>query len=249
MNADELLAFLCDDETQETATQISDWIRESKRFLAFVDANRAKIRKKLRTATTLESLRSVLLELEVARHFVEDRRCALEYERYGQGRGRYPDLTLTFRTHTVVHLEVTQIKEPGAETAEREGKLISLVCHKLGQMMPQSVNLLIVAAEDGSLTIEEVNRAMKRLKERIERREADLLSRFGFDAPADFFKQFQWLSGIVIWKSEKQERGKGKDLWTNPQTRCVFPAAVAALLKSPFPVSAANESGKGDLGG
>src|SRR5205823_97075 len=83
---------------------------------------RAKIRKKLRTATTPESLRSVLLELEVARHLVEDRRCQVEYERYGQGRVRSPDLSVTFRAHTTLNLEVTEVQEPGVEMQEWEGK-------------------------------------------------------------------------------------------------------------------------------
>jgi hypothetical protein len=230
MNARELLAFLCEDPTHEAATIITPWILEARQFHAFAVTHRAKIRKKLRTATTQESLRSVLLELEVARHFVTDRRCLVEYERYGQGRGRRPDLTVTFRTRTVVNLEVTQVQAPGAETPEWEEKLIGLVCYKLGQMMSESLNVLVVAPESGSLPIEEVTRAMKRLKERMEQRESDFPARFGFADPAGFFKQFQWLSGIVVWKSQEQEMGEGKSLWANPQARRPLPAAMASLL-------------------
>jgi hypothetical protein len=100
MNARELLAFLCEEPTHEAATRITSWITQSRRFHAFAVANRAKIRKKLRTATTPESLQSVLLELEVAHHFVDDPRCLVDYERYGQGRTRSPDLTVTFRART-----------------------------------------------------------------------------------------------------------------------------------------------------
>ena len=230
MNAGELLAFLCEDPTHEASQRISPWITESRQFHAFVDNNRAKIRKKLRTATTPESLRSVLRELEVARHFVADRRCLVEYERYGKGRVRSPDLSVTFRARTALNLEVTQVQDPGAQTPTWEGKLIGLVCHKLGQMMPESLNVLVVASESGSLTIEEVSGAMKRLKERMEKREGDLLSRFGFADPSDFFKQFQWLNGIVVWKHEELEVGKGKSLWANPQARRPLPAEIASLL-------------------
>jgi len=231
MNAHELLTFLCEDPTDEAAARITPWITQSKRFHAFAVDNRTKIRKKLRTAATQESLQSVLLELEVARHFVADRRCRVEYERYGQGRGRSPDLTVTFRARTIVNLEVTQAQEPGAETPEWVGKLIGLVCQKLGQMMPESLNVLVVASEGGSLTIEEVTGAMKRLKERVEQREGDLLARFGFTDPSDFFKQFQWLSGIVVWKSQEHALGTGKSLWTNPQARRPLPTEMVSLLR------------------
>src|SRR5690348_5997517 len=106
MNVGELLAFLCEEPTHEAATRIVPWLNQSRRFHAFVVSNRTKIRKKLRTAATHQGLQSVLLELQVARHFVEDRRCQVEYERYGQGRSRSPDLTVTFRARTVVNLEV-----------------------------------------------------------------------------------------------------------------------------------------------
>jgi hypothetical protein len=228
MNARELLAFLCEDPTNESAATITPWILESRRFHAFVDDNRAKIRKKLRTATTREGLRSVLIELEVARHFVADRRCLVEYERYGQGQVRSPDLTVTFRTRTALNLEVTQVQDPCGETPDWEGKLIGLVGHKLGQMMPESLNVLVVVTERGSLTLEDVTRTMKRLKERAEQREGNLLSRFGFADPSGFFKQFQWLSGIVVWKSQEPEAGKS--LWINPQARRPLPAEIASLL-------------------
>jgi len=229
MNIRETLAFLWDDPTHETSTMITRWITESRLFHAFVVDNRAKIRKKLRTATTKESLESVLLELEVARHFVADRRCVVEYERYGQGRARSPDLTVTFRDRTVVNLEVTQMQNPDTQT-EWEGKLISLVCHKLGQMIPENLNVLVVAPERGSLPIEDVTSTMKRLKLRTERRELELLSHFGFSDAFDFFKQFQRLSGILVWTTQEQELGNGKSLWSNPQGRRRLPTDITSLL-------------------
>jgi hypothetical protein len=226
MTARELLVFLCDDPSHEAAAAIARWITESKQFHAFAETNRTKIRKKLRTATTREGLRSVLLELEIACHFVSDRRCQVEYELYGQGRVRSPDLTVTFRARTAINLEVTQVQAPVGETPDWEGKLIGLVCHKLGQMMPECINVLVVAPESGSLTFADVTLAMKRLKERMEQREGDLLPRFGFADPSGFFKQFQWLSGILVWKNQEE----GKSLWVNPQARRPLPAAVVTLL-------------------
>jgi hypothetical protein len=230
MNTRELLAFLFEDPTIEAATTITSWITQSRRFHAFALDNRTKIRKKLRTATTPEKRHSVLLELEVALHFLADRRCLVDYEPYGLGQGRSPDLSVTFRARTTLHLEVTQAQNPDLETPDWEGKLISLVCNKLGQMMPQSLNVLVVAAESSSLTLDEVSRAMKRLKERMEQRDGELMSRFGFADPSGFFKQFQWLSGIVVWTREEHTMGAGKSLWTNPQARRPLPADIVSFL-------------------
>ena len=82
MTARELLQFLFDNPVDETARTVEGWIRQSKRFRAFVYYNRTKIRKKLCAAATPEARRSAEMELQVARRFVEDHRCQVEYERY-----------------------------------------------------------------------------------------------------------------------------------------------------------------------
>ena len=225
MNARDVAAILCGGLPEDAAV-IGRWIQESRSFHAFADQNRAKIRKKLRTAGTAESLRSVILELEVARHFVVDRRCVVEYERYGQGGIRGPDLTVTFRARTVVNLEVTLLQGSGADW---EGRLTGLVCQKLGQMIPETPNVLVLAADAGALTIDHVTETMRRLKVRMEGREAELLKRFGFDGPAGFFKQFQWLSGIVVWRGEA-ESGAGKSVWLNRQARRPLTPAFISIL-------------------
>src|SRR5262245_41791323 len=103
MNSRELLDFLFEEPAGEAAALIARWVSSSPRFHAFADSNRTKIRKKFRTAATAEGMRSVLLELEVAHYFTQNRRCEIEYERYGQGTVRSPDLTVTFRARTVVN--------------------------------------------------------------------------------------------------------------------------------------------------
>src|SRR5437763_456335 len=142
MNTGDLVEFLCEGLTDEPAASIARWIAESRRFQAFAADNRAKIRKKLRTATTGETLRSLMLELDVAHKLLAHRRCEVEYERYGQGRVRSPDLTVTFRTRTSIHVEVTQIQNPGPKAGSWDGKLVGIVCHKLGQVIPESINVL-----------------------------------------------------------------------------------------------------------
>ena len=93
-------------------------------------------------------------------------------------------------------------------------------------------NMGVVAPETGSLPIEAVTRAMKRLKGWVEQRDSVLLSRFGFAEPCGFFKQFQWLNGILVWKSQGDVSGQEKNLWANSQAKRPLLAAVASLLTS-----------------
>jgi hypothetical protein len=52
-----------------------------------------------------------------------------------------------------------------------------------------------------------------------------VLGRAGIGSPSDFFKAFQWFSGIALWASEA-----GAVLWLNPQAKRPLPAAVEKLL-------------------
>ncbi len=221
MNTGQLLELLCEGAASETVALLTPWITQSRRFQSFAHDNGAKIRKKLRTAATAESLQGVLLELDVARRLVEDRHCRVEYERYGQGRVRSPDLTVTYRTNTLLHLEVTHVQGPTGATPEWDGKLLDVLGRKLGQMMPGGVNLLVVGCGGDALSAADVSQSMKRLKSRIEKRDGGALSRLGADDPSEFFQRFQWLSGIVVWRG---------GVWTNPQAKRPVPTEVLALL-------------------
>ena len=228
----ELFAFLFAPPPDEVEEILMHWILQSRRFQAFIGENRAKIRKKLRLARTPQSLQSLLLELDIARCLVEDSRCRVEYEKQGQDGERSPDLTVTFRTRTCVHLEATRIQRMREEAEGRTEKLIRVVCDKSGQSVPQMFNCLVVATEGGSLTEDEVNAAMKSLKRRVEQRESELLSRARCSDPADFYKQFQWLNGIVFCFPANQGDSAETILWINPQARNPLPSDIHSLLKT-----------------
>jgi hypothetical protein len=227
MTARELIEYLRADSERDSFSPLDGWIAESRRFRAFAENNRSKIRKKIRTAAIPEGSRSVMLELEVARRFVEDRGCEVDYERFGQGTVRGPDLSVIFGGRTVVNLEVTQVQLPGGEPSACEEKLTRVVCHKLGQMPPGELNVLVLAAEGAAVKMEDVTAAMKRLKERVERRDGELLARIGFAEPAEFLKSFRRLSGIMVWPHEPSTRSV---LWLNPEARPAISAPVAARL-------------------
>lgn len=228
----ELFAFLFAPPTTEAEEILTHWILQSRRFQSFMVAYRAKVRKKLRLARTPESLQSLLLELEIARRLVEDPRCRVEYEKYGQGKERSPDLTVTYRTRTCFNLEATRVQMAQGAAAGRTEKLIRLVCDKLGQSVPQMLNGLVVATEGGSLTEDEVNAAMKSLKRRVEQREGELLSRVECNDPSDFYKQFQWLNGIVLCSPLEQEDRPKTVVWTNSQSRYPLPSDIHVLLQT-----------------
>ena len=227
----ELFAFLFPPPTAEAEEVLTRWILQSRRFQSFMVEYRVKVRKKLRLAQTPESLQSLLLELDIARHLVNDPRCRVEYEKYGQNKERNPDLTITFRTHTCFNLEATCVQMAHGGAEGRTEKLIRVVCEKLGQSVPQMLNCLVVATEGGSMTEDEVNVAMKLLKRRVEQREAELLSRVEWNDPSDFYKQFQWLNGIVLCSFSEQGDSPKTVVWVNSQSRYPLPPDIHVLLQ------------------
>src|SRR5438874_7086519 len=87
--------------------ELVSWLVVSGRFRAFAEANRDKIRKKLRAARDLDSLADVRAELRTAHLLLSDRRIDLAFEAYGSGKGG-PDFTVTFRASERFNPEVTR---------------------------------------------------------------------------------------------------------------------------------------------
>ena len=65
--------------------ELPDWLAESPRFRSFVEANRDKIRKKVRGAGSPAARLDVRAELRVAALLLADRRFELAFEAYGAG--------------------------------------------------------------------------------------------------------------------------------------------------------------------
>ncbi|MCW3096883.1 MAG: hypothetical protein JWL77_2501 [Chthonomonadaceae bacterium] len=228
----ELFAFLFAYPTAEAEEILTRWILQSRRFQLFLVEYRTKVRKKLRSARSSESLQSLLLELDIARHLVEDPRCRVEYEKYGQSSKRSPDLTVTFRTRTCFNLEATRVQMAYGDVEGRVEKLIRIVCEKLGQSVPQMLNCLVIATEGGCLTEDEVIAAMKLLKRRVDQRDGNLLAHVEFNDPSDFYKQFQWLNGIVLCSPTTQGHRPKTVVWTNSQSRYPLPPNIQVILQA-----------------
>ncbi len=94
------------------AEEVVGWLAESRRFRAFAEAHRDKIRKKLRGARDADARRDVRAELRVAHLLLADRRIELAFEAYGSGKPG-PDFTVTFRGERAFNLEVTRLRRAG----------------------------------------------------------------------------------------------------------------------------------------
>jgi hypothetical protein len=221
----------------------AEWAATSRRFRAFLEANRAKVRKKARLLQDAEAERDLLCELHAAFLLLSDRRFTVEYEAHGLGARRAPDLTATYRTHPF-HVEVKRIRttaEIGAADAEAIGaKMMEVICDKTGQMIPDAVNLLWLAVDLDRPDMADLQAAMKSLVRRAEKppvvisegasQGKDYFAARGFRDAADFLRQSQWLSGILLaacWNSPDDRRVA---IWTNPRARRPLPAELQRLL-------------------
>ena len=115
----------------------------SNRFRAFAEANRDKIRKKLRGAADDDARRDVRAELRVAHLLLADRRIELAFEAYGSTK-RGPDFTVTFRGERSFNVEVTRPRR-APDAASLGGPLLA----KIRQLPPSGPNAVLLAVENG----------------------------------------------------------------------------------------------------
>ncbi len=235
----ELLDYSFDGSKPALYFEYAGWLRESRRFRAFATAQRDKIRAKLRTVRDEEGMLDLRAELETAVLLLRDERFTLAYESYAASRRRGPDYTVTYKTHTLFNVEVRRIRSAeaaeadgaagaeGADNAEsgaRTGKLVAVLCDKVGQMPPGIVNLLWLAAQQ-PLHEADLARAAAALRRRAEGKDDGFFVRRGYANATAFLRQYSRLSGIVV-------RGPGAiALWPNPLARHKVPPAIATAIQ------------------
>ncbi len=110
MVVDELLRHVFGDIAPALAAQCEEWIISSRRFKAFVEMYRDKIRKKLRNVRDEEGYRDLQAELATAHLLLQERRFAVEYEPLGIGKQRGPDFAVIFKSHLRFNVEVTRLR-------------------------------------------------------------------------------------------------------------------------------------------
>lgn len=248
----QLLSDLFGDRPSDLAIPIAHWAATSKPFLAFAQLYQSKIRKKARICRDAEETYNLYCELRTAYLLLQEPTFAVAYEPSLKEPGRSADFAVTFRTHTTFHVEVTRLRtsqqeqQLSQETAGASGpedpmdfirryegrRMADVVCEKLGQMSPATANVLWIWG--GSRVIHEldVEQVMLDLKRRAEQRDAGLYARYGFAKPADFIRDFQRLSAILVQSLHPQGGDRSTHWWQNKDSRHPFPAKVAHRLLS-----------------
>ncbi len=224
---DDLLAFVFDGKQPDFYAEFERWLRASRRFKAFAVRYSGKIRTKLKHARDEASLKDVQAELEAAWLLLGDERFALEYEKYASTKQRGPDLTVTFRTHTLFNVEVRRIRATELDEQDPEaitGKLIAVVGDKAGQMPPGIVNLLWLAAER-PIHESDLIRAVTTLRLFAERKDDAFFIRRGYEHASGFLRHYRQLSAIVL-------RQPGEPVWwLNPLARHTAPPEIVTAIR------------------
>jgi hypothetical protein len=106
-----------------------------------------------------------------------------------------------------------------------------VLCSKLGQLLPQCSNLLIVGVEAPHLTHRDLHAAMLRVQKRAEGNDATVVRRHGFRDRADFFQHYQRLSALLM-RGTPLQAGEPVVVWVNPQAKYPLPTKVRTVLSS-----------------
>jgi hypothetical protein len=221
IKVDELLGQIFGDEPQPLAAQFGAWVQSSRRFRAFAEQYRDKLRKKVRGADA-EMLEDLRFEVETAYLLLQERRFALLYEPYGVGKLRAPDFALIFNDHLQLMVEVKRMRPSPLDTATR---FADSVCAKLGQLPAGSINILVLGG-DPTAPRPDISAAMAALQLRAERKENDFYARRGLRDATDFVNRSRLLSAILF----RQPPGPLL-LWTNPQARQTLPTQIRTILQ------------------
>ncbi|MGE3073581.1 MAG: hypothetical protein AB7N24_05765 [Dehalococcoidia bacterium] len=221
---DRLVAYLCDGVAalpgHSLESELGDWLGASPRFLAFADAHRDKIRKKLRVSTEPGVRGDVRAELQTAFLLLADRRFELGLEPYGRDR-RGPDFAVAFRASHHFNLEVTRPRR-GSDDRSAAAAIGNALLAKLHQLPGEASNALLVATGLAE-SPEEVGAAIRNLKHRADRRDEEFFERRHI-SPSDFQRLYRRLALLLVGSSS----GTGVHAWANPEARRALPEGAAA---------------------
>ncbi len=237
MLTDELLRYLFNGQSHSLAPPMAAWLGSSRRFTAFVNTFRDKIRKKLRVTQNQETLYDLRLELETAYLLLQERNLNLAYEPEQAGPGRSPDFAVTFTTSLTFMVEVTRLRR-GAKGimpisdhgfAPGDERLADAICSKLGQLLPQRCNVLIIGVDTLLLNQQDLQNLMLRIQQHAEAQDSVLWQRYGFRDRSDFIRHYQRLSEVLVRGSQWQADHPAV-VWVNPQAKHPLPSKVRTVL-------------------
>lgn len=227
LRATALVDYLLDGVEDPLADEMAGWLADSGHFRGFVQANRDKIRKKLRGATDADARRDVQLELKVAQRLLADHRIDVAFEAYGSTKGG-PDFTVTFRGERAFNLEVTRMRRlSGAGTDATP------ILGKLRQLPPSVPNAVLLAFDGIRGEAFDVAAATRALRARADAKDEAYFTGRGFDGTRGFYRRYLRLGAVLVWC----DGAIGDDrvnLWRNRSARITVPdrairACVACL--------------------
>jgi len=249
MFTDELLFYIFDGQPHLLTESMETWLAASRRFADFVNTFRDKIRKKVRTTQDQETLLDLRLELETAYLLLREPRLSLEYELGQSERVRRPDFAVSFTTSLTFMVEVTRLRAeqksiptkvqdqtpigPGSNhdptIPPPSDRLADTICSKLGQLLPQHSNILLVGMDAPLPTSDDLRTALFRIQQRAERNDVAFMKRYQFRDRTDFFKYFQRLSEVLV-RSTQLRPDEPVVVWVNPQAKYPLPGKVRTVL-------------------
>ena len=232
----ELLAYLFDRKPHRLSQPLAQWMTASPRFQAFVETYRDKIRKKIRVTKGPDSVLDLQAELATAAWLVQERRFTVEYEKCGASQTRCPDFSVTYTTSFSFNVEVTRMRTStatGTDDAPKgepgdNGRVADIVCGKLGQMLANSINMLVIVTETDYLDTLDLPQIMVHLKQRVEGHDPRILGRHGFRDPADFFKPYLRLSAVAV---RDMAPDRPALLWANTEAKQPLPTPIRTILQ------------------
>jgi len=234
MTTDDLLLYIFGDNAHSLASVCARWMDDSKPFRLFAATYRDKIRKKVRNLRDEAGYGDLLFELAIAYRLLQERRFTIEYEKYGVGRQRGPDFTVTFKTHTVFNVEVKRLRAAAAEPQAQEHhelyKLTNAICAKLWQMLPGALNVLVLGAEAESYGENEIGQAMRLLKRHADQKDDAFFAKWGFASARDFIHSYQRLGMVVISGVDAQAAAPAVQ-WANKEARHPIPGDLSTIVR------------------
>ena len=244
MLTDELIRYIYDGRPHLLMEPMENWLASSRRFTSFVNNFKDKIRKKIYSTQDQENLLDLRLELETAYLLLREKSLNLEYEPIKSKKTRGPDFAVTFTTSLTFMVEVTRLqaykKSISSDLQEQTSKtvptstwidmrLADAISSKLGQLLSQSSNVLLVGTEDSTPTQSDLRATMLHIEQRVQQNDEVFLHRYQFRDRSEFFQHYQRLSEILVRESNLQE-AKSITSWVNPQAKYPLPSRVRTTL-------------------
>jgi hypothetical protein len=221
----ELLVALFGEIGHPLASRCAQQMAVYPRFGAFLNMYRGKIGKKVRSLEGPGSWHDLWLELWTAARLLADRRFEVAYESYAAQKMRGPDLTATFRAHTICHIEIKHVR---AELSL--AKWTEVLCTKLGQLPSGAINVLLVGTGTQIVESCSAESAVGELGRAVQRGENMVFQRYGLLGARDYSRRMTHLSGVLRVAGWDLDSSARFSLWHCPTARHALPPDLARTL-------------------